>query len=180
MIARARTWVFSEEIVRGPREAIVKKSAEGIAEARRAVSGTQGPPDATFTLRLSFGRVRGADSENPKKAMTTVGELSTRATGAFPFALSSAWARAIKKLPASTAVNVATTNDIIGGNSGSPLLDRNGDVVGLVFDGNLPSLGGRYTYEPKENRTVAVHGAVMRAALKDVYGAGHLLDELNR
>jgi V8-like Glu-specific endopeptidase len=161
-------------------DAVVKKSAEGIAEARRAVYGASGPPDATFTLRLSYGRVRGADSENPKRAMTTTGEMFSRATGAFPFALSPSWMKAKSKLAASTPVNVSTTNDIIGGNSGSPLLDRNGDVVGLIFDGNLPSLGGRYGYEPKDNRAVAVHGATLRAILKDVYDAKHILAEIER
>jgi hypothetical protein len=165
-------------------DAVLKKSAEGIAEARRTVSGASGAPDATFTLRLSFGTVRGADSEDPKKATTNVGEMVARSTGVFPFAFSPSWQRAVagsfRKVPSATAVNVATTNDIIGGNSGSPLLDANADVVGLVFDGNLPSLGGRYSYEPKDNRAVAVHAAILRAALRDIYGAQHVLDEIER
>ncbi len=165
-------------------DAIVKKSAEGIAEARRTVYGASGPPDATFTLRLTFGTVRGADSEDPKKATTTIGEMIARSTGVFPFAFSPSWQRAVtgsfRKVPSATVVNVATTNDIIGGNSGSPLLNANGDIVGLVFDGNLPSLGGRYSYEPKDNRAVAVHAAILRAALRDIYDAQHVLDEIER
>lgn len=165
-------------------DAVVKKSAEGIGEARRTVYGARGAPDATFTLRLTFGTVRGADSEDPKKATTNVGEMVARSTGVFPFAFSPSWQRAVtgpfRKVPSATAVNVATTNDIIGGNSGSPLLDKNGDIVGLVFDGNLPSLGGRYGYEPKDNRAVSVHAAILRAALRDIYGAKHILDEIER
>lgn len=157
-------------------DAVVKKSADGIAAARRAVEGTTGYPDATFTLRVSYGRVKAAAGD--KVAITTVGDLRKKATGTFPFALSPAWQAS--KVPSSTPLNVATTNDIIGGNSGSPLLDAEGDVVGLIFDGNLPSLGGRYGYDPATNRAVAVHGAAIRAALVDVYGAPHLLAEIER
>lgn len=159
-------------------EAVVKKNGELVAEARRGVYGTSGYPDATFTLRLSYGRVRAAEGE--KSSMTTIGDLLGRSTGTFPFALSPAWEAARKNLPASTPMNVATTNDIIGGNSGSPLLDRHGNIVGLVFDGNLPSLGGRYGYEPKKNRAVAVHASAIRAGLQHVYGAGHILAEIDR
>jgi hypothetical protein len=171
--ARAARKAWEEKV-----DAVVKKNGELLAEARRVVQGTAGYPDATFTLRVSFGRVRPAEGE--ESAMTTVGDLFGRSTGAFPFALSPSWAAARGKIAARTPMNVATTNDIIGGNSGSPLLDKNGDVVGLVFDGNLPSLGGRYFYEPKKNRAVAVHASAIRAALQHVYGAQHILAELDR
>ncbi len=169
--ARAARKAYEDKV-----DAVVKKSAEGVAEARRVVEGTSGYPDATFTLRLSFGHVRAAQGE--KVAVTTVGDLRAKDTGAYPFALSPAWAKS--KIAPATPLNVATTNDIIGGNSGSPLLDARGDVVGLVFDGNLPSLGGRYTYEPGTNRAVAVHAAAIRGALVDVYGAPHLWAELSK
>lgn len=162
-------------------DAVLKKNAELLAEARRAVFGTAGYPDATFTLRVSYGRI--APAEGDASAVTTLGDLFEKATGAPPFALAPSWARAegrlSKTLSKKTPLNVATTNDIIGGNSGSPLLDKSGDVVGLVFDGNLPSLGGRYFYEPRTNRAVAVHASAIRAALEHVYGAAHLLRELD-
>ncbi|MEW5743278.1 MAG: S46 family peptidase [Myxococcota bacterium] len=158
-------------------DAVLKKNGELLAEARRAVQGATGYPDATFTLRLSFGQVRGWGAVKP---LTTVGGLFERATGAPPFVVTPRWEAARAKLPPGTPFNVATTNDIIGGNSGSPLLDRKGDVVGLVFDGNLPSLGGRYGYDARDNRTVAVHGDLILLALERVYGAKAVADELRR
>jgi hypothetical protein len=157
-----------------------KKAAELIAEARRTVSGTSGYPDATFSLRLSYGKVAGTEhGVFAGKSSTTVGELFSRSTGEFPCALSPSWQKAKAKLATDTTYNIATTNDIIGGNSGSPLVDKNGDVVGLVFDGNLPSIGGRYHYDPADNRAVAVHGAIIRTALTEVYGADHVWGELS-
>ncbi len=158
-------------------DAVVKKNFELIGEARRAVLGTQGYPDATFTLRLSYGQVKGYGTVKP---FTTIGGFYARLTGQFPFAASDAWLKAKPKLKPETPFDVATTNDIIGGNSGSPLVDRNGDVVGLVFDGNLPSLGGNFGYDGRENRTTAVHGELIVAALKSVYGAEGIAKELGR
>ena len=156
-------------------DAQLKKNMELIAEARRA-QGPSGPPDATFTLRLSYGRVKGYGST---PAMTTVKGLFERgALGKAPFLVADRWNAAKAKLNPATPYDVATTNDIIGGNSGSPLVDKNGDVVGLVFDGNLQSLGGNFAYDGAENRTVAVHGDLILAALKHVYGAEALLKEL--
>jgi hypothetical protein len=170
--ARAVRKRFEDEV-----EAAVKRSGERLAEARRAVLGTSGAPDATFTLRLSFGRVQGV-GDGP--AMTTVKGLFERASGRPPYAVTERWLAAKAKLPPATPYNVATTNDIIGGNSGSPLLDRRGDVVGLVFDGNLASLGGNFGYEPETNRAVAVHGDLILLALEKVYGAGHVAAEVRR
>jgi hypothetical protein len=155
-------------------DSVVKKNGELLSEARRAVLGTTGAPDATFTLRLSYGRIKGAGTPS----MTTVKGLFERATGKAPYAVTERWRAAKAKVPATTPYNVATTNDIIGGNSGSPLVDKNGDVVGLVFDGNLQSLGGNFGYEPAGNRTVAVHGDLILTALEQVYGAGHVAKEL--
>jgi hypothetical protein len=156
-------------------DAVVKKNMELVAEARRA-QGPSGPPDATFTLRLSYGRVKGYGTT---PAMTTVKGLFERgALGKAPFLIAERWNAAKAKLNPATPYDVATTNDIIGGNSGSPLVDKNGDVVGLVFDGNLQSLGGNFAYDGAENRTVAVHGDLILSALKNVYGADALLKEL--
>ncbi|MHB8872311.1 MAG: S46 family peptidase [Myxococcaceae bacterium] len=168
--ARAIRKRYEDEV-----EAVVNKNGELLAEARRTVLGVAGYPDATFSLRLSYGQVKGYGAVKP---MTTVGGLFARATGSAPFSLSPSWVAARQKLNEQTPYNVATTNDIIGGNSGSPLVNRDGEVVGLVFDGNLPSLGGRYGYDGRENRTVAVHGDLILTALERVYGAAAVAREL--
>ena len=155
-------------------DSVVKKNMELISEAKRA-QGQSGPPDATFTLRLSYGRVKGVGSG---PSMTTIKGLFERASGKAPFAVTEKWLTQKSKLNPATPYDVATTNDIIGGNSGSPLVNRDGDVVGLVFDGNLQSLGGNLGYEPQGNRTVAVHADLILTALQSVYGAGHLVKEL--
>ncbi len=162
---------FEDEV-----DSVVKKNGELLAEAKRTV-GVTGAPDATFTLRLSYGRIKGV-GKGP--AMTTVQGLFERASGKAPYAVTEKWLAVKSKLSGATPYNVATTNDIIGGNSGSPLVDARGDVVGLVFDGNLQSLGGNFGYEPQGNRAVAVHGALILAALRQVYGAAHVADELTR
>jgi hypothetical protein len=158
-------------------DSVVKKNGELLSEAKRAVLGATGAPDATFTLRLSYGRIKGVGAG---PSMTTVKGLFERATGKAPYAVTARWTAAKAKVPQATPYNVATTNDIIGGNSGSPLVDKNGDVVGLVFDGNLQSLGGNFGYEPEGNRAVAVHGDLILTALEQVYGAGHVAKELRR
>jgi len=155
-------------------ESVLNKNMEQVNEARRA-AGPGGAPDATFTLRLSYGRLLGVAGQ---PAMTTVAGLFERASGQAPFAVTQRWLDARPRLDGATPYNLATTNDIIGGNSGSPLLDRDGRVVGLVFDGNRQSLGGNFGYEPLGNRTVAVHGELLLAGLRQVYGAGQLADEL--
>jgi hypothetical protein len=81
-------------------------------------------------------------------------------------------------LDLTTPFNLATNNDIVGGNSGSPLLDARGDVVGLLFDGNIHSISGSYWFDTAKNRAIAVHPAIMREALRKVYGASELLREL--
>lgn len=169
--ARAVRKRFEDEV-----DSVVKKNGELLAEAKRTV-GVRGAPDATFTLRLSYGRIRGV-GKGP--AMTYLKGLFERASGKAPYAVTGNWRSMQSKLPPLTPYNVATTNDIIGGNSGSPLLNAKGEVVGLIFDGNLQSLGGNFSYEPAGNRAVAVHGALILTALRQVYGAAHLADELTR
>jgi hypothetical protein len=160
-------------------EAVLKRNGERIAKAHLAVYGTSGYPDATFTLRLNPGQVKGWN-ENGRSvpAFTTFGGAYARHTGKDPFKLPDSWLKAQGKVPAETPFDMATTNDIIGGNSGSPVVDREGRVVGLIFDGNLPSLGGRYAYVPETNRAVAVHGDGILAALEHVYGATRVVKEL--
>jgi hypothetical protein len=160
-------------------EAPTRRAAELIARARFAVYGTGLYPDATGTLRLSFGTVRGWE-ENGKTIApyTTFGEAFSRATGRDPFALPQSWLAAKDRLALATPFDLVTTNDIVGGNSGSPLFDRDLNIVGLVFDGNLPSLGGDYGFDETVNRTVAVDVRALTQALDRIYGAKRLLDEI--
>jgi hypothetical protein len=160
-------------------ESVLKKNGELLAQARLAAHGTTGYPDATFTLRLNYGTVKGWE-EGGKKVppMTTFAGAYERHTGKEPFRLPDSWMKARGQVPGETPFNVATTNDIIGGNSGSPMVDREGRVVGLIFDGNLHSLGGEYAYVPENNRAVAVHGEGLLRALEHIYGAGRLVKEL--
>ena len=160
-------------------EAVVKKHSEILARARFEALGPGTYPDATFTLRLSYGTVKGFPHRGqPVEPITTVAGLFDRATGAEPFELPGSWIRAKSKLSPETPMNLATTNDIIGGNSGSPLIDRNGALIGLVFDGNIYSLGGDFGFDPELNRTVAVESAVILEALKQVYEARRLVAEI--
>jgi hypothetical protein len=160
-------------------EAVLKRNSERIAQAHLAVYGTTGYPDATFTLRLSYGTVKGWEENGRAVApLTTFGGAWERHTGKEPFKLPDTWLAAQGKVAPETPLDMATTNDIIGGNSGSPVVNRDGHVVGLVFDGNIHSLGGRYAYVPATNRAVAVHGEGLLTALEHVYGAQRLVQEL--
>ncbi len=160
-------------------EAPVELASEKIAKARFAVLGTSVYPDATFTLRLNWGTV-GAWLENGKQvdAFTRLGRVFERATGAEPFKVPDSWLKVKDKLDLNTPFNVATNNDIVGGNSGSPLISAKGEVVGLLFDGNIHSISGSYWFDTEKNRSIAVHPAIMKEALTKVYGANALLKEL--
>jgi hypothetical protein len=160
-------------------ESVLQRNGERIARAHFAVNGMGGYPDATFTLRLSYGKVAGWEESGKRVlAMTTFAGAYERNTGKYPFALPPTWLRAKGKVPGETPFDFATTNDIIGGNSGSPMVNRDGHLVGLIFDGNLPSLGGRYGYVAATNRAVGVHGDGLLAGLEHVYGATRLVEEL--
>ena len=160
-------------------DAIIKKNDELIARARFAAEGTSLYPDATFSLRLSFGVARGyRDGARDVPMATTFGGLFDRATGAEPFELPPRWISAEKAVDRNVPFNFVTTNDIIGGNSGSPVIDKQGEIVGLIFDGNIHSLGGDFGYEGEKNRAVAVNGRGIVHALKVVYGATRVLEEL--
>ena len=160
-------------------ESVIQASTEKIAQVRFAMAGTSIYPDATGTLRLSYGVVKGWDEAGkPVPAFTKLGGAFERATGAAPFALPPSWLAARGRLDANKPFDVATTNDIIGGNSGSPLLDEKAEVVGLIFDGNIHSLGGAYDYDASLNRAVAVDSAAMLEALDRIYDAKALVKEL--
>jgi Peptidase S46 len=164
-----------EDEVTAPIEANTTK----IARARFALFGTSIYPDATFTERLSYGVVKGWVKDSKEVApFTTVAGLYARARGYAPLALSEAWLAARRELDPKTPVNFVSTNDIVGGNSGSPVIDHDGTLVGMIFDGNLPSLGGSFWYDEANNRAVAVDSAIILAALEHVYHAQPLVKEL--
>jgi hypothetical protein len=160
-------------------EAVIEAAHEQIARARFAAFGTAVYPDATFTLRLSFGTVRGWDENGSAvEPFTRLTRLFERATGRAPFAVPASWQAAKPMLDLSTPFNLSTDNDIVGGNSGSPLVAADGRVVGLVFDGNIHSISGSYWFDAARNRAVAVNTAIIREGLTKVYGSRALLEEL--
>ena len=167
-----RQW---EERVSGP----ITQPAERIARARFAAYGDSVYPDATFTLRLSYGKIAGwTERGRPVPSFTYFGGLYDRATGQDPFKLDDRWVAARSKLNPNTVFDISSTNDIIGGNSGSPLINARGEVIGAVFDGNIHSLGGDYGYDPVLNRSVTVSTAAVTEALSKVYGQDGLVREL--
>lgn len=152
-----------------------------LADARFAAYGDTLYPDATFTLRITYGKVAGwTEGGRQVPIMTTMGGTFDRATGAEPFDLPKAFAANQARIDRSVAYDFVTTNDIIGGNSGSPVIDRAGTVIGAAFDGNIHSLGGNYGYDGNLNRTVVVSTAAIDQALKVIYPAPALVAELNR
>ncbi len=160
-------------------ESVVDKNSELVAAARFDKYGTSVYPDATFTQRFSFGTVKGWDEKGKQIApFTDIGGAFAHATGADPFALPQSWLDAKPHLNLAQHMNLATSNDIIGGNSGSPMINRKGEIVGLVFDGNIHSLGGDYWFDESLNRTVAVDSGAIIEALRKVYKASRVADEL--
>ena len=160
----------------------MKIQQERLAQARFAVYGASLYPDATFTLRLSYGRVVGWEEADGKVVapFTQFAGTYDRHTGSEPFALPASWLKAKDKLDPTTPFNFVTNNDIIGGNTGSPIVNQKGEVVGLVFDGNIHSLGGEFGFDGRVNRTVAVHTQAMLEALDKVSPAGHIAAELRK
>ncbi len=164
-----------EARVSGPTD----EAAQKIAQARFAVYGTSVYPDATFSLRISYGRIAGwSEDDRTIPPFTYFGGLWKRATGQFPFNLAPRWQHAEGQVNPNTVFDFATTNDIIGGNSGSPVIDAQGEVIGAVFDGNIHSLGGDFGYDGQLNRAVAVSTVAISEALRNVYGQRALLEEL--
>jgi Peptidase S46 len=160
-------------------EAPVNAASEQIARARFRVYGTNVPPDATFTLRLNVGTVQGWKEDGHEvEPFTSLSQFFARATGQEPFKVPDSWLAAQEHVDPATKFNMSTNNDIVGGNSGSPLLDVDGKLVGLMFDGNIHSIAGEYWFDPVLNRAVAVHPAVMIEGLRKVYKAERLLAEL--
>ncbi|REK18231.1 MAG: S46 family peptidase [Planctomycetota bacterium] len=155
-----------------------------IAQAKFAVEGTSTYPDATFTLRLAFGQVKGYEQQGEQiPPWTTMGGTYKHAEehGSLPpFELPESWLKAKTKIDPATPFNFVSTADIIGGNSGSPVVNREGQIVGLIFDGNIQSLVLDFVYTDVEARAVSVHSASIVEALRKVYGANDLADELTK
>ncbi len=175
--ARAERKVIETQVEEVDRQAYAE-----IAKVKFAVEGTDTYPDATFTLRLSFGVVKGYE-ENGKHVPfeTTFAGLYERAkemNDLPPFNLPEKWVKAKSKLDLKTPFNFVCTADIIGGNSGSPVINREAEVVGLIFDGNIQSLVLDFAYSEAQARALAVHSRGIIEALRKVYDAGELADEL--
>jgi len=153
-----------------------------LAKARFAVYGADIPPDATFTLRLAFGVVKGYEAEGtvvpPVTNFYGLYGRSAAFGGKPPFDLPPRWVAKKGALDLSVPLNFASTADIVGGNSGSPVLNAKGEVVGLIFDGNIESLVLRYLYTEEKARAVAVHSAGIKEALLEVYEAPAIAAEL--
>jgi hypothetical protein len=163
-------------------ESVLTSEGEKIAQARFAVYGKTTYPDATFTLRLSYGAAKGYPMNGTiAPFQTTLYGLYDRATSFAnqgDFALPGRFWKRMDQLDLSTPVNFVSTCDIIGGNSGSPVVNRDAELVGVIFDGNIESLVGRFVYNEETNRAVAVHCAYMLEALRKLYDAGELADEI--
>jgi|CXWL01.1.fsa_nt_gi hypothetical protein len=176
-IYRAHRKWYEDEV-----ESVFTAEGKKIAKARFAVYGKSTYPDATFTLRLSYGKVAAYELGTTIVApFTTFYGLYDRAIGHSekpPFDLAPRVKAAKAKVQLDKKVNFVTTNDIIGGNSGSPIVNAKGEYVGLVFDGNIQSLVGRYAYDDARNRTVAVHSSGILEAMRRIYGMGSLADEV--
>jgi hypothetical protein len=175
--ARSVRKIEEEKVEEPQRQAYAK-----IADARFALLGANVYPDATFTLRLAFGTVKGyTESGRSIPPWTTIAGLYRRAAehaGEEPFELPDGWIEAKDRLAPGTPMNFASTVDIIGGNSGSPVVDRDGQLVGLIFDGNLASLVWDFLYTSEQGRAVAVDARAIVEALKQVYRADALVEEL--
>jgi hypothetical protein len=159
-----------------------KQAQSAISKARLALLGTSGYPDATFSLRLSFGVVKGYEENGSHvPAFTTFAGLYDRArqmNNRPPFDLPPIWQKRRGHLNAETTLNFVSTCDIIGGNSGSPVVNRAGEFVGIIFDGNLSSLPWDYAFDDRQGRAISVSSSGILAALDKVYGAKSVVKEL--
>ena len=172
--SRAIRKQFEDEV-----EAPITAASARIAALRFKAYGTRVYPDATFTLRLNYGKVVGwVENGVPVDPFTYLERAFERATGSSPFKIPDSWMSVKDQLDMGTPFCISTNNDIVGGNSGSPLIDSRGDIVGLMFDGNIHSISGSYWFDAARNRAIAVHPAIIREALDKVYGAKSLLAEL--
>ena len=176
--ARAVRKRFDDEV-----DAVVRRDGATIARARFAQSGFTQPPDATFTLRLSYGTVKGYE-ENGKRIppFTTFAgayEHAKEHGSKPPYNLAASWLKMKSKLNLETPLNYVSTADIIGGNSGSPTVNKAGEVIGIIFDGNIQSLVLDFHYDDRQARAVSVDSRGIIEALRKIYGADALANELS-
>jgi hypothetical protein len=178
---------YDKKIV--PLEAARRAAETNLAKARFAVEGLKSPPDANSTLRLTYGAVKGYVENGlgvvPKGTsvapFTTIGQAfqyATKHQNKDPYVLPESWLKAKGQVNQKTPLNLVSTNDIIGGNSGSPVINKKAEIVGLIFDGNIQMLPGRFMYQDETSRAVSVDSRGIMEALRKVYGASALADEL--
>lgn len=160
-------------------EAVENAQGALVSRARFAVLGTDVYPDATFTLRLAFGEVKGyRDASRWIAPFTDYKGLYEKATAEDPYILPERFVQAKRRVKLDTPYNLVSTNDITGGNSGSPLISREGHVVGLIFDGNIQSLSNDFLYSDVQARAVSVDSRGIHEALRNIYRATGLVSEL--
>jgi hypothetical protein len=171
--ARNVTMRWNTEVLRPLQQAEAR-----IAQAQSALN-PGAYPQANFTVRLSYGRIKGLTGTPPfAPSMTRTAGYFERAAGARPFEATPSWTRAKSAMDPQTPFNVTSTNDTVGGNSGSALIDQNGDIIGVVFDGNMHALGGEYGFAEEKQRTISVTSVLITEALTKVYKADSLVREL--
>ncbi len=187
MIQLARLVDSESRAVRDAQEQIDEQKRQAyaqIADAMFATQGTSTYPDATFTLRLAFGAVKGLEQDGEQiPAATTFGgafQHEQNHGGKDPWELPPRWHALKDKIELNTQFNFVCTADIIGGNSGSPVVNRNLELVGLIFDGNIQSLSGDFRYDDKQDRAVSVSSQAIRRALREIYEADRIADELGK
>lgn len=177
--ARTLRKTYEEKVDEPMRQAYAR-----LADARFAVLGTDTYPDATFTLRLAFGQVKGYRDQGQRlPPWTTLGGAYRHAEihgSRAPFALPRSWLEHKNALVLDTPLNFVATPDIIGGNSGSPVVNRKGEIVGIIFDGNLQSLVWDFVYTEEQGRAIAVDSRGILESLRKVYNANRLVEELRR
>jgi hypothetical protein len=176
--ARALQKRYDDEVV-----GVERTNYARIAKALFDTQGTKLYPDATFTLRLSYGPVKGyKDNGKIIAPFTTFDGLykhSAEHGNKYPYELPERWTAKKQALSLTTPFNFVSTADIIGGNSGSPVINKNAEIVGLIFDGNIQSLAGDFVYEESQNRAVSVDSRAIMEALRKIYGATEVADELS-
>jgi hypothetical protein len=163
-------------------ESVARRDGALLAKARFAMGGLSEPPDATFTLRLSYGEVAGYTTRGKQYPYyTTMGGAYQHAAAHGdkpPYQLPESWMTKKSRVKLATPLNFVNTADIIGGNSGSPTLNRKGEVVGIIFDGNIESLPWNFAYSDKVGRSISVDSRGIMEALRDIYGATRVVQEL--